>query len=211
VKRLFPPNERRQKDISIKEPHRSALFCNRVVSATKQSENEDTTDMKTHANKSSEEANEQVRSMSEMADALRKNCEQTLRTSLKFQEEAGRWWSSVFNPATCAQQWQERLGSATSTANSILPLAQKPVSELIDLAEKNSRTSADLMKKALDAAQTPSLPESQAKWTEFWTSSLGAVQSNTEELSQISSRAMDSWVGFIRKSAETEVRTSKTA
>jgi len=168
--------------------------------------------MKTHTNKGSEEAKDQARSMSEMADAVRKNCEQALRTSLKFQEEAGRWWGSVFNPATCTQQWQERLNSATCTANSLMPLAQKPVSELIDLAEKNSRATADLMKMALEATQTPSIAESQAKWTEFWTSSLGTVQSNTEALSQISSRAIDSWAGFIRKNTETaEVRTPKAA
>src|SRR5260370_42448977 len=133
---------------------------------------EGTIDMKTEASKASDEAKEQARSMSEMADAVRKNCEQARGSSLKFQEEAGRWWGSVFNPAACAEQWQERLNSATSTVNSLLPLSQKPVGELIDLAKKNSRASADLMKKALDAVQTPSIAESQAKWTEVCTSSL---------------------------------------
>lgn len=158
--------------------------------------------MKTHANKGSDETSEQARSMSDMADALRKNCEQALRSSLKFQEEAGRWWSSVFNPATCAQQWQERLTQATTTANSLLPLAQKPMGELIDLAEQNTRTGADLMKKAVDAAQSPSLGESQAKWAAFCSDSLGAMQSNTQALSKISSEAIDSWAGFIRRNAE---------
>jgi hypothetical protein len=168
--------------------------------------------MKAHPNKGSEETNEQARSMSEMADAVLKNCEQALRTSLKFQEEAGRLWSSVYNPATCAQQWQERLNSATCTVNSILPLAQKPVGEMIDLLEKNTRTSADLMKKALDAAQTPSLTDGQAKWAEFWTSSLGAVQSNAEALSQINSKALDSWAGFIRKNTQaSDLRMPKGA
>jgi len=168
--------------------------------------------MKTHANKPSDEAKEQAASMSEMADALRKNCEQALRTNLKFQEEAGRWWSSVFNPGSCAQQWQEQLNALTRTANSLLPLAQQPVGELIDLVEKSSRSSATLMKQALDAAQTSTLSESQAKWTEFWTSSLEAAQANTEALSQISSKTIDSWASFIRKSTEaTEARMPKSA
>jgi hypothetical protein len=157
--------------------------------------------MKAHANKENPQAKEQTATMSELADTLRQNCEQALRSSLKFQEEAGRWWGSVLNPATCAEQWQHQLNAATRTANTLLPLAQKPVSEMIDLAEKNSRISAELMKKAFDAAQTPAVDESQAKWKEFWTGSLDVMRSNTEALSQISSNAIGSWMDVMRKGA----------
>ena len=160
--------------------------------------------------KASDEAKEQVASMSEMADAVRKNCEQALRTSLKFQEEAGRWWSSVCNPGSCAQQWQEQFTSATRKANSILPLAQKPLSELVALAEKNSRASAELMKKALEAVQASAMSESQARWTEFWTSSLHAARANTESLSQIGAKVIDSWSDFIRNNIDT-TETRKAA
>ena len=158
--------------------------------------------MKTHTTKENSDVKEQAASIAEMTEALRKNCEQALRNGLKFQEEAGRWWSSVLNPATCVQQWQEQLNAVTRTANSVLPLAQKPFGEVIDLVEKNSRSSAEIVKKAIEAAQSPALAESQAKWSEFWTSSLGAVQSNTEALSQINSKMMDSWAEFIRKGAD---------
>ncbi|HTL51018.1 MAG TPA: hypothetical protein VL860_00430 [Planctomycetota bacterium] len=152
--------------------------------------------------KGSDETKEQAANLSEMAETLRKNCEQALRTGLKLQEEAGRWWGSVFNPSACAQQWQEQLNSATRTANSVLPLAQKPISELIDLAEKNSKTTAELMKKAWEAAQAPGLTESQARWTEFWTESLEGARANTATLSVISWKAIDSWAGFIRQNIE---------
>jgi hypothetical protein len=158
--------------------------------------------MKTHAGKASEETKEQSAAASEMADAVRKNCEQALRTGLKFQEEAGRWWSSVLNPTNCAAQWQEQFNAMTRTANYLVPLAQKPVSEMIDLAEKNSRTSADLTKKVVQAAQTPAVGESQAKWTEVWITSLEAMRANTEAVSQIGSEAIDSWAAFLRDSAE---------
>lgn len=162
--------------------------------------------------KVSDEAKEQAASVSEMADTVRKNCEQALRTSLKFQEEAGRWWGSVFNPGACAQQWQEQLNSATRTANSVLPLAQKPVSELVELAEKNSRASAELMKKALEAIQTQGVADSQAKWSEFWTSSLNTARDNTETLSQIGAKVIDSWSEFIRHNIEVvEARAAKAA
>ena len=152
--------------------------------------------------KSAEQTREHAATMSDMADAARKNYEQALHTSLKFQEEAGRWWSSVFNTAVCAQSWQDQIASATRTANTLLPLTQKPIGELIELAEKNSRTSANLVRKALEATQSPVVSESQAKWTEFWTESLHAARSNTEALSQIGSKAFDSWATFIRSNAE---------
>jgi len=154
--------------------------------------------MKTHS-KESAETKEQAASLTEMAEALRHNYTQALRTGLKFQEETGRWWNSALNPANCAQQWQQQFNSATRSANSFIPLAQKPISELVELAEKNARLGSDLMKKALDAAQTPVMEESQAKWKEFWTSSLDSVRFNAEAMSQIGSKAIDSWADYIRK------------
>ena len=168
--------------------------------------------MKTHTTKATDETKDQAAFMSDMAEALRKNCEQGLRTSLKLQEEAGRWWSSVYNPASCAQQWQEQFNSVVRVANNVLPLAQKPMNDLVNLAEKNSRTGADLMKKAIEAAQTPTLSESQSKWTEFWSASLGTVRCNTEALSQIGAKAVDSWASFVRENVvETELRGGKAA
>jgi len=55
------------------------------------------------------------------------------------------------------------------------------------------------------------LAESQAKWIEFWTTSMGAVRSQTEAISEISNKAIDSWVDFVRKNTEvTEMRVPKT-
>jgi hypothetical protein len=163
--------------------------------------------MKTQS-KANADARGQAASVAEMTEVFRKNCEQALRTGLKFQEETGRWWGSVYNPAACVQRWQEQLNGITQTANTWLPLAQKPIGEVIDLAEKNSRASADLVKKALEAGQASSLSESQNKWADFWTSSLGALQSSAETVSQINCRLLDSWTDLIRKG--TEPRTSRT-
>ena len=158
--------------------------------------------MKNQATKETDQTKTQAASVAEITELFRKNCEQALRTGLKFQEEAGRWWNSACNPAGCVEHWQEQLNTATRSANSLLPLTQKPVSELIELAEKNGKASADLMKVALDACQCTGLAESQAKWTEFWSASLGVAQRNTEALSQINSRAIDSWSTFIRRSGD---------
>lgn len=153
------------------------------------------------ANKTTDEPRDPAGIMSEAAEMLRKNCEQALHTNLKLQEEAARFFSSMVNTAGCAN-FQEQISSATRTANSLLPLAQKRVGELIELAEKNSRASAELVRKAVEAAQTQSMADSQTKWNEFWTASIEAGRANTEALSQIGAKAFDSWAAFVRSHGE---------
>ena len=168
--------------------------------------------MKTTTNRARDEVKDYTRPLSEMTDTTLKNYQQALHTGLKLQEEAGRWWSSMLHQTSFTQDWQKRLSSMTGMANHLVPLAQRRMEDVIDLMEKNSRTSAELMKQAVDAAQTPAGAESQAKWIEFWTSSLGAVRSNTEAVSEISSKAIDGWIDFVRKNTEvTEVRVPKAA
>jgi len=157
-------------------------------------------------------AKEQTIPMSEMADKALKNYEQAMKTGLKMQEEASKWWSSVFSQTQLAQDWQKGWTNMTGMATTMMPLAQRRMEEVVTLMEKNSRTGADLMKKAVDASQTRAIAESQSKWMDFWTSSLGAVRANTEAFSDISTKAIDSWVQFVRKNSEaTEVRMPKAS
>jgi hypothetical protein len=150
--------------------------------------------------------------MAGMADTAFKNCEQALRTGLKLQEQAGRWWSSMVNQGVGTVDWQKKLSSVTSMANSLVPLAQERMDEVIALAEHNGRSGAELVKQAMDAAQTPGIADSQAKWMEFWTSSFGVARTNTEALMKINNKAIDSWIEFIQKNTEvTEIRMPKAA
>lgn len=147
-----------------------------------------------------------------MADKAMRNYEQALRTGLKLQEEAVRCWGNMFNQTASTQDWQRRFTNLTAMTSEMMPLTQQRMEEVLDLMEKNSRTGADLMKKAVDAAQTPVPAESQAKWMEFWTSSLGAARTNAEAISQISAKAMDAWIDFVRKNTEvTEIRLPRAA
>jgi hypothetical protein len=131
---------------------------------------------------------------------------------MKLQEEAVRCWNNLFTQTASAQDWQKRFSSFTNLTNEVTPLTQRRLEEVLELMEQNSRTGADLMKKAVDAAQTTVPAESQAKWMEFWTSSMGAMRSNAEAIAQINARAIDSWVSFVRENTEvTEVRVPKTA
>lgn len=166
--------------------------------------------MKEHSGKDKQSGRDYTIPVTEMAEKAMKNYEQALRTGLKFQEEAGKWWTSMFNQAGVAQDWQKRVSDMNGMATNLMPLAQRRMEEMITLMEKNSKTGSELVKKAVDAAQTPVVAESQAKWIDFWASSLGAVRCNAEAVSQISSKAIDSWIEFVRKNTEvTDVRVPK--
>ena len=148
----------------------------------------------------------------DMAEQALKNCEQALRSGLKFQHQAGQWWTNMLDQGASIEDWQKRFSSFTNLVNGFRPTAQKRVEEVLDLMEKNSRAGADLCKKASEAAQTPGIAESQAKWMEVWTSSLGAVRSNAEAAVQINSRAMEAWIEFAQKNADlAQARTAKAA
>src|SRR5436305_13671999 len=89
--------------------------------------------------------------VSEMAEKAMRNYEQALRTRVKLQEEAGRWWTTMLNQTTSTQDWQKRMSNITSVANGVMPVAQRRMEEVMDLMQKNSRTGADLVKKAVAA------------------------------------------------------------
>jgi hypothetical protein len=80
------------------------------------------------------------------------------------------------------------------------------------LLERNTRSGTELLTKAMAAAQTANLAESQAKWLDFWTSSMRALQTNVESVNEISANAIDSWVHFVRTNSERmEIRIPKAA
>ena len=151
--------------------------------------------------------------MSDVTEQVVKNWEQAVRSGLKLQQEAGQWWSNMLNQAAPnAQDWQKRFTCISSVANGVMPTAQKRMEEMMDLMEKNSQTGTELFKKAAEAVQTPVLADSQTKWMDVWTSSLGAAKAAAEDITQISARGIDSCIDFIRQNTEiAEIRVPKTA
>jgi hypothetical protein len=169
---------------------------------------------KSHAKQEGSHQQQQQREkqMSDIADKALKGYEQAMRTGVKLQEEATHWWTNILNQAASPHDWQQRVNNVGAIANGIMPAAQRRMEEILQLMEKNSRTGADLVKKAVDAAQTPVIAESQAKWMDFWTASMSAARSNAEAFTEINSKAIDSWINYVRKNTEvTEIRVPKSA
>jgi hypothetical protein len=156
--------------------------------------------------KLNKQTNERIGTMSDKAkvpgaevfDQALKNYEQTLRNGLKLQEEAGRWWSSLLNQASSVSDLQKRV---TALTNEVVAPTQKRMEEYLGLIEENNKTNVELLKEALDLAQTTAPAEYQAKLLDFCEASMKAVQANAQSVTQIQGRMIDSWVSFIKKNA----------
>ena len=154
-------------------------------------------------NTTSERETQTKQSTADLVGTALRNYEQVMRANLKLQEEAGKAWTSMLTKTASGQDWQKNVTHLTGMANHWVPEAQRRMQEIMALMEKSGQTSADLMKKAVDAAQAPAVAESQAKWMEFWTSSMNAMRPNTETMGEITYRAIDSWIEIMRKNGPT--------
>lgn len=164
---------------------------------------------KAHAKEST---HQKTKPLSEAADRAMKNYEQAVRTGLKLQEEAAHLWTNLLGQGASPQEFQKRFTNATTVANGVLPVAQKTLDDVLELFEENTKTGTELLKKAADVCQTSSLSECQAKYLDLCTASVDFLRSNVEAVTQINSRALDSWMNYVRKSADvTEVHTPRTA
>src|SRR4029453_12150644 len=83
-----------------------------------------------------------------------KNYEQAMKAGLKMQEESTKIWTNLLNQGTSPQDWQKR---TKGMADEIVPQAQKAVDDGLKLVEQSSRTSVDLLKKAVATAQATSV------------------------------------------------------
>jgi hypothetical protein len=135
----------------------------------------------------------------EIFEQAMKQYEQALKTGLKLQEESGRMFTSLLNEASSAEEWQKR---ASTLSKEIIPAAQKRMNECVKLVEESSRTSLELLRKAMDASLVPPGQESQAKWVDFWEASLGTLRDNAKAVSEINNGVVDAWGAFLRKSSE---------
>src|SRR5512133_675785 len=87
--------------------------------------------------------------VSELYEQAMGNYEQALRTGLRFQEESGKWLTTMLDQASCPQDWQRWV---RAMSDRFIPETQKHMEDNLKMVEQNSRIGVDLMKKAFEAA-----------------------------------------------------------
>jgi hypothetical protein len=110
------------------------------------------------------------------------------------------------NQTTAPQDLQKR---AKALAEEIIPQTQKAIEDSLKLVEQNSRTSIELLKKAAATAQATTAQEAQSKFLGLCEASLNAIRDTTVALTQANAKAVETWVGYVRKSTEPAVAAAK--
>jgi hypothetical protein len=134
--------------------------------------------------------------VSELFDQAVETFNGALKTGLKVQEEATRWWLDVLGDAGSLQKVQHKLQEIVEDA---LPAAQKNAEECLKVLDRGSRTSMELLKKAFETGQSQSASEIQAKVRDLWEASLTALRSNAQAVVQLNARALEACSDLVGK------------
>lgn len=134
----------------------------------------------------------------ELFEQAMKNYEQALQASLKLQQESAKWWMDLLSHTGSLPEWQAKLNQMSADSMSI---AQRRMEENLKLIEQGSKTSLQLLKKAMETANVDTLPAAQAKVEELWQASLEALRSNANAISQANVKWLESWMQFVPKSS----------
>jgi hypothetical protein len=138
--------------------------------------------------------------ITEIAETAMKNYEQAFQTGMKLQMAATQTWSKLLSQSP--QEWQERFSNCATMATGVMPAAQKRIDDAVKLMQMNGQAGAELMQKAMAAAQATAIADSQSKWMDFWSSCLTLARSNAGAIAQINAQAFDSWIAFVQQNGE---------
>jgi hypothetical protein len=144
----------------------------------------------------------------ELFEQAMKNYEQAVQAGLKLQQDSAKWWMDLFGQAGSVQDWQSKAGDIVSESVSI---TQKRMEENLKLVEESSRTSIDLLNKAIEAGKVDTLPAGQAKMQEVWEGSLQAIRNNATAVQQANTKWMESMMDLVPRTKEAPAAKAGTA
>jgi phage-related minor tail protein len=98
--------------------------------------------------------------------------------------------------AGSAEEWQAKAAKAASESVNAI---QSRIEENLKLLENSSRTSIDLLKKAMDTTKATTVAGGQAKLQELWEASLEAMRANAGAIRQANARWVETCMQFVPK------------
>ncbi|HWQ90707.1 MAG TPA: hypothetical protein VN673_03470 [Clostridia bacterium] len=128
----------------------------------------------------------------------------TLEEGRGLQEQWMRNMAAMLDRGASMAEWQVVWARWAQTASHAMPLAQRQFEEMMQIVASNSRAGAELLRKTMEATRVPMLLQTQDKWMDIWTTTLRAMQSNAQTLSQVTGRSLTSYIELIRKNIPVE-------
>ena len=149
---------------------------------------------------------EKTKPFADLFEQTTKNYEQAVKAGLKVQEESVKAWAALCNQTSSPPDIQKR---AKAVAEEIVGRTQTIIGDYVKATDQYSRSSVELLKKALAVTQAGSVQDAQSKVLAFWEATLGGVRETAQAVTQAHSKAFESWVDFVRKATE-PVQTGPT-
>ena len=132
----------------------------------------------------------------ELFEQALKGFEAAVKANFKLQKETNDLWTKMLGESGFPTEWQEKI---CSVANDTLPAMEKNAHEAIKLIEENGKSSLDLLKKAMETAQSASIEESKDKTHQLWEAYLETMRKNTKDFLDANSRAVKAWENLADK------------
>jgi len=145
------------------------------------------------------EEKEKLKSVDDLFEQAMKNYELALKTGVKLQEESAKMWTNILSQASTPQDLGKKV---KAWSDDCIPQTQKVLEEYVKLIEQNSRTSVDLLKKAVATCQAATAQEAQSRFLSLWETSLGSLRDAAVAITQANARVADSVMGYARKAWE---------
>lgn len=123
----------------------------------------------------------------------------TMKASVKAQEEMLKFWSGALQNNGALGEWQKR---SKAIVDRTTPAVQKSAEEWIKLVEQNYKRSVDLLKKAIETEGHGSVSEIPAKTQKAWQSILELVRDNAQATAQANVRLVELWADILKKNLE---------
>lgn len=142
---------------------------------------------------------ERTKPFADLFDQATKNYEQAVKTGLKLQEESVKLWATLCNQASSPTDVQKR---AKAVSEEIVGRTQAIIGDYVKATDQYSRSSVELLKKALAVTQASSAQDAQSKVLAFWEATLGGVRETAQAITQAHTKAFESCVDFVRKASE---------
>ena len=120
-----------------------------------------------------------------------------LKSSVKIQEEVGKWWSDTLEQAGPVTDWQKKSRALVTEA---IPAAQKNAEEWLKLVEQNYKRSITLLKKAFETNADPA--EVRAKTQQLWEESMELIRDNAQAMADANKKMLELWAGMLKKNVE---------
>ena len=122
-------------------------------------------------------------------EALR-NYENALKSGIELQEESVNLWKSLLTQLGSPEEFQAKLESMQSE---VFPAARKRMEEFVELFNRSSNQTLELIEKSMSVYQAKSATDAQRRLQDLMESSLATLRGNVQTALNTNAKIISSW------------------